>query len=321
MTKHIIIPESYINQRLDQALAKLLPEYSRTHIQKLITMGNLLLNGQKTFTKLKIKGGEKISITEIIPTLLKDQAEAIPLNIVYEDESILIINKPIGMVVHPGAGQPQQTLLNALLHHAPILKSVSRAGILHRLDKDTSGLLLVAKTTSALLHLQRQLKKRKILREYQAIVRGLIISGSTIEAPIERHPIKRIQMAVSDMGRPAITHYRVMEKYRFHTRLRIKLETGRTHQIRVHMAYIKHPIVGDKTYGGRLILAKKMSADLIQNLREFSRQALHAFVLEFTHPASEKVVRFEIDLPDDMQHLIQLLREDHALHRTHVARS
>jgi len=228
----------------------------------------------------------------------------------YEDDSLVVINKPAGLVVHPGTGNASRTLLNALLHHAPELKNLPRAGILHRLDKDTTGLLVVAKTAAALKSLTHQLKKRSMIREYQAVVNGSMISGGEVDAAIERHPLQRKKMAVSETGKPAITHYRIAEKFRGHTHLKLKLETGRTHQIRVHMAYIRHPLVGDSTYGGRVQLAKNMTEDAIQALRGFKRQALHAFALGFRHPETGKDVYFEIELPDEMKELISALRED-----------
>jgi 23S rRNA pseudouridine1911/1915/1917 synthase len=231
---------------------------------------------------------------------------------VHEDEALIIINKPVGMVVHPGAGNSNQTLLNALIHYAPQLKQLPRAGILHRLDKNTSGLLIIAKTPLALKNLSQQLKKRTLLREYQAIIYGKLISGGKVEAPIGRHPFQRKRMAVVDTGKPAITHYRIAEKYRAHTRLTVRLETGRTHQIRVHMAHIHHPIVGDTAYGGRVQLTKGMTPELIQQLRQYKHQALHAFALGFTHPVSQEWMRFECELPYDMQELIAALRNDKA---------
>ncbi len=306
----LTLPEDVAPERLDQALAKLLPDYSRTQIQSWIETHALLLNGATTKAKTKVKGGEHIEITIEEKSLPTWEAQAIPLSIVYEDEAILIINKPHGLVVHPGAGNAQHTLLNALLHHAEILRALPRAGILHRLDKNTSGLLVIAKTSAALKHLSNQLKKHTLVRQYQAIVTGRFISGGKIDAPMGRHPIHRKRMAVIDTGKEAITHYRMMEKYRAHSRLAIRLETGRTHQIRVHMAHIRHPVVGDPTYGGRLQLSKGMSPELIQVLRQFKRQALHAFALEFAHPLTDEWMRFEADLPEDMLQLIAALQHD-----------
>lgn len=307
----LIIPETYAGQRIDQVLAKLLPEYSRTQLKTWIDQGNILLDQQPIKAKLKVKGGETIDLQAQAKTLPPSwQAQDIPLSIVYEDESLIIINKPVGLVVHPGAGNADKTMLNALLHHAPELNLLPRAGILHRLDKDTSGLLVVAKTATALKNLSYQLKKRSIEREYQAIVYGSMISGGTIDAPIDRHPLQRKRMAVIDTGREAITHYRIAEKYKAHTRLKLKLETGRTHQIRVHLAYIHYPIVGDSVYAGRPQFNKGMSDELRLAIKQFKRQALHAFALGFTHPETQEWMRFEIELPQDMQDLIQILRQD-----------
>ncbi len=312
----LIIPETHANERLDQALAKLIPEFSRTQIQAWIEAGSVLVNGKSVKTKYKLKGGETVSIDAVIKPQPEWQAEEIPLPIVYEDEQLIIINKPVGLVVHPGAGNSSHTLLNALLHHAPQLQALPRAGIVHRLDKDTSGLLVVAKTSLAFKHLSHQIKKRTMLREYQAIVYGKLISGGKIDAPIGRHPLQRKRMAIVETGKPAITHYRVAEKYRAQTRLSVRLETGRTHQIRVHMASIHHPIVGDSAYGGRVRLTKGMTPELIQELRQFKRQALHAFALGLTHPVSHEFMRFECELPDDMQTLIKALRNDMTRNKT-----
>ncbi len=303
-----IIPETLAGDRLDQALAKLMHPHSRTEIKEWIESGHILVDEHSAKPKLKLIGGENISVTTPERAPSSWEAQAIPLDIVYEDEALIIINKAVGMVVHPGAGNADQTLLNALLHHDPQLQTLPRAGILHRLDKDTSGLMLIAKTPTALKHLSLQLKNRRITREYQAIVYGLIISGSTINAAIDRHPIHRKRMAVMDNGKEAITHYRVMEKYHGITRLRVRLETGRTHQIRVHLAHIRHPIVGDATYALRIPLEKGMSPEALTALRQFKRQALHAFALGFMHPVTNEPMHFEVDIPDDMQQLIAALR-------------
>lgn len=306
----LTIEDEYANDRLDQALAKLLPEFSRSQLQAWIETGDVLLNGHTTKGKTKVKPGDQVTLRAVRKAQPTYAAEAIPLTIVHEDEDILIINKPVGLVVHPGAGNSSRTLLNALLHHAPALQDLPRAGILHRLDKDTSGLLVVAKNDAALRSLNQQLKKKTMQREYQAIVTGPLISGGTVDAPIDRHRHQRTRMAVDEMGKPAVTHYRVMEKFRAHTRLKLMLETGRTHQIRVHMAHIRHPIIGDPTYGGRMQLIKNTTPELTQALRGLKRQALHAFALGFNHPRTKEPVRYEIDLPDDMSALLVLLRED-----------
>lgn len=307
---HLIIPAELQGLRLDQALAKLLPEYSRALIQQWIKNGNILLNQSLAKPKTTIIGGETVQIEAKLEVKAAWAAQPIPLNIIYEDEALLVINKPIGIIVHPGNGNPDRTLLNALLYHAPALALLPRVGIIHRLDKDTSGLLVIAKTLPAFTGLSKQLKARTIKREYQAIVSGEVISGGKITAPIGRHPVQRKRMAIIETGRPAITHYRILEKYRAHTRLKIQLETGRTHQIRVHMAYIQHPIIGDATYGERLRLPKGATANLIAALKQFKHQALHADELAFIHPLSQEAMHWKIDLPSDLQHLIACLKED-----------
>lgn len=306
----LIIPDEHRDERLDQALAKLLPAYSRTQIKEWIDSGMITIAGKTIKAKTKMMGGEEVTIAAELKVQPVYEAQDISLNIVYEDEDVLIINKPCGLIVHPGAGNQNNTLLNALLFHAPELKNLPRAGILHRLDKETTGLLVIAKNPMSLKNLSHQLKQRSLVREYQAIVAGKFISGGTVNAPIARHHTDRKRMAVTEDGKTAITHYRVMDRYRAHTRLRVKLETGRTHQIRVHMAHIRHPIVGDKTYGGRLQLAKGMSEELIHALRNFNRQALHAFAIEIEHPTTHGVMRFETPLPEDMQKLIHVLERD-----------
>jgi 23S rRNA pseudouridine1911/1915/1917 synthase len=306
----ITIPDELVNERLDQALAKLLPEYSRTQLKQWIESDQVTLNGVFVKAKTRVKGGDFITVHPVLRPEPAWKAENIPLEIVHEDDAVIIINKPAGLVVHPGAGNANSTLLNALLHHEPNLKALPRAGILHRLDKDTSGLLIIAKTPEALKHLSDQLKKRTLSREYQTIVYGQLISGGKVDAPIDRHSMQRKRMAVVDTGKHAVTHYRVMEKYRSLTRLKVKLETGRTHQIRVHMSHIRHPIAGDVLYGGRVLLSKGMSEALILSLRKFKRQALHAFAVGFIHPVTEEWVSFEADIPEDMQQLIAVLRED-----------
>ena len=306
----LIIPESAAGLRFDQALSQLLPDYSRTQIQEWIKKQEITLDGAIPKNKAIVIGGEIIVINATIKQPQQFTAENIALNIIYEDDAILIINKPAGMVVHPAAGHYSSTLLNALLHHVPALKDIPRAGIIHRLDKETTGLLVIAKTPAALLHLTRQMKERTITRIYQAVVGGIFISGGTIDAPIGRHPIERKRMAVTDTGKPALTHYRVMERYRAHTRLKIQLETGRTHQIRVHMAHIKHPVLGDPVYGGRLQLPKGANAELVAILRGFKRQALHAFELGIIHPLSGEAMSWRAPIPQDMQNLIECLRAD-----------
>ncbi|HSW69021.1 MAG TPA: 23S rRNA pseudouridine(1911/1915/1917) synthase RluD [Gammaproteobacteria bacterium] len=306
----LTIPTDLSGIRLDQALAKLLPDYSRTQIQEWIKKANITVNNQSCKPRDTVSGGEEIIINAMQKVQPAWQAQAIELNIIYEDETLLVINKPIGMVVHPAAGNPDSTLLNALLHHAPELKNLPRAGIIHRLDKNTSGLLVIAKTQQALLKLTTQMKQRKITRIYQAIVCGLLTSGGKVDGPIGRHPIQRKRMAVIDTGKPSVTHFRIIEKYRNHTRIRIQLETGRTHQIRVHMAHIRYPILGDPTYGSRLQLPRGASPSLIDKLRSFKRQALHASELGLIHPVTQKPLSWQAPLPEDMQDLIRVLKED-----------
>lgn len=314
MTKNdtitITITETHARQRLDQALAQLLPAYSRAQLQLWIKSGHVLVNGKPVKPNTKLSGDETVEIQVQARPNEPWEAQDIPLNIVHEDDDILIINKPIGLVVHPGSGVIHSTLLNALLHHAPQLKNMPRAGIIHRLDKNTSGLLVVAKTPAAYTSLTKQLKDRTMNREYQAIVYGAMISGGKVDAPISRHNLDRKRMSVNEDGRPAVTHYRVAEKFPAITHLHLKLETGRTHQIRVHMFHIRHPIVGDNTYGGKVRLAKGMTEELRQTLRSFNRQALHAFSLGFIHPVTNEEVSFKADLPDDMKNLLKVLRED-----------
>jgi len=311
----LVIPDDYFDERLDAALAKLLPAYSRTQIKDWIDNGSIQLNGEICKGKTKVRGGETVTVQAVMKEQPQWEAENIPLNIEYEDESFMIINKPPGLVVHPGAGNATRTLLNALLHYDAALQELPRAGIIHRLDKDTSGLLVVAKTPAAYKHITLQLKKRDLLREYQAIVSGAMISGGSVDAPLDRHPRERKRRAVVETGKPALTHYRVAERFRSHTRLKLRLETGRTHQIRVHMSHIHHPIVGDAVYGGRLQLTKGMTPELREALKTFKRQALHAFALGLAHPETDEWMQFEIDLPDDMKQLLELLRDDVARNR------
>jgi 23S rRNA pseudouridine1911/1915/1917 synthase len=239
------------------------------------------------------------------------QSEPISLDILHEDAHLIVINKPVGMVVHPAAGNPGGTMLNALLHHAPELRHVPRAGIVHRLDKDTSGVLVVARDLSAHKYLVEQLQARAFVREYLAVVNGVLTAGGTVDAPIGRHPVQRKRMAVVNVGgKSAVTHYRVEQRFRAHTLIKVNLETGRTHQIRVHMAHIHHALVGDQVYGGRLKLPAGSSEELIEVLRKFKRQALHARYLELVHPGTGESMGWEAPIPDDMQHLIDVMQED-----------
>ncbi len=292
--------------RLDQALAKLLSEYSRSRLQEWIEAGQVTLNGAAASVKQKVWGGEEIAVNpQAHPSEQPHEAEDIALNIVYEDDSILVINKPVGLVVHPGSGTWQGTLLNALLHHAPQLAEIPRAGIVHRLDKDTSGLLIVAKTLTAQTALVRQLQARSVKREYLALAYGEVPRGGTVDAPIGRHPTQRVKMAVVEDGKPAVTHYSVEERFPGCTLVRCKLETGRTHQIRVHLASIHHPLVGDTTY---LPGVQKCPAQLRAILNAFPRQALHAERLAVEHPVTGEIMEWHAPLPQDMQDLLHQIR-------------
>jgi len=296
--------------RLDQALAKLFPDYSRSQLQGWIRAGYVTLGNQLCLnTKEKVLLDQTVRIAAPLPIQETWSAQAIPLDIVYEDESILVINKPAELVVHPGAGVPDQTLVNALLHHDPALATVPRAGIVHRLDKDTTGLLVVARTLPVHNRLIQNMKQHEIIREYDAIVNGVIMAGGTVEAPIARHPSRRTQMAVVPTGRPAITHYRVIKRYPAHSHLRIQLETGRTHQIRVHMAYIHHAVVGDPVYKTSIASRARIEDPLKTVLRHFPRQALHAIKLSLHHPLTQEWMGFTAPLPADMKELIEALEE------------
>lgn len=309
----LTIPTELAGLRLDQALAKLLPSYSRTQLQEWIKQTHITVDQKPAKARELVLGGETITVDAQFKAQPAWQAQSIALDIIYEDEALLVINKAAGMVVHPAAGNPNHTLLNALLHHCPQLQALPRAGIVHRLDKDTTGLLVIAKTSAALIHLTAQLKARTISRLYQAIVCGLMTSGGKIDEPIGRHPMQRKRMAVTDAGKPAVTHFRVLERYRAHTRLKVQLETGRTHQIRVHMTHIRYPLLGDPAYGQRLQLPRGASPELIHILRTFKRQALHAYELELTHPETQKRMSWQAPIPADMQQLITILKADTAL--------
>ncbi|MEW5109735.1 23S rRNA pseudouridine(1911/1915/1917) synthase RluD [Morganella morganii] len=305
------INESQLGQRLDQALAELFPDYSRSRIKEWILDDRVQVNGRLVNKpKEKMLGGEQISIDALIDEDMRFEPQNLPLNIVYEDDDILVINKPRDFVVHPGAGNPDGTVLNALLYHYPDIADVPRAGIVHRLDKDTTGLMVVAKTVPAQTRLVESLQLREITREYEAVANGRMTAGGKVEEPISRHPTKRTHMAVNPMGKPAVTHYRVMEHFRAHTRLRLRLETGRTHQIRVHMAHINHPLVGDQLYGGRPRPLKGASDEFRDALREFDRQALHATMLRLYHPITGIQMEWHAPIPDDMVKLIEVLKAD-----------
>ena len=314
------IPAELNGARLDQALAKLFPDYSRSQLQNWIRAGHVTLNNQqKILVREKVQTNQLIEIIVQLEPAERWVPQSIPLNVVYEDEAILVINKPAGLVVHPGAGVPNQTLVNALLHYDPHLAMIPRAGIIHRLDKDTCGLLIIARTLLAYHNLSKAMKTQEITREYEAIVKGILISGRTIEAPIGRHPVHRIRMAIISSeagGRPAKTHFRTIHRYRAHTHIHLHLETGRTHQIRVHMAHIHHPIVGDPVYGTHIGIPNHLSATLKAALSTSHRQMLHASTLCFIHPITHQPMKWHAPLPKDMVHLIQCLSEDEQQHHT-----
>jgi len=309
----LTIPHEHAGQRLDQALAALLPDYSRSRMKAWIEGGEVRVDGAVLRPRDKVSGGEEVRITAQLPEESRAAPQAIPLVLVHEDKHVLVVDKPAGLVVHPGAGNPDQTLQNALLALDPPLAALPRAGIVHRLDKDTSGLLIVARTLPAHTALVRMIGDRDVHREYEAICRGVMTAGGTVDAPIDRHPTDRVRMAVRDGGREAVTHYRVIKRFRAHTHVRVQLETGRTHQIRVHLAHAGFPIVGDKVYGGRLTLPKGASETLRHALRDFPRQALHAARLQFDHPVTGKPIECVSPLPPDMRGLLDLLAaEDRA---------
>jgi len=308
------IPSELGGQRLDVALQKMLPEHSRSRLQAWIKDGLVKVDGAASTSKTKVWGGERV-LVEVQP---KPEQQAfkpqdIPLDIVYEDDHILVINKPAGMVVHPAAGNWEGTLLNALLFHAPQLKQVPRAGIVHRLDKDTSGLLVVAKTIPAQTHLVRQLQARTVKREYRAIVWGQLWRNGVVDQPIGRDPRSRTKMAINRAGKPALTRYEILERFSVQTYLRCNLETGRTHQIRVHMQFLKAPLVGDPVYGYRgIVPIRAMTQTLRDAVSKFNRQALHAIKLGLEHPASNEWMEWQIELADDMKQLLEAMRHEDA---------
>lgn len=315
-TMEYSVPPEHAGERFDWVVAQWLTDYSRSRLQEWIKSGWITLNGEPA------KAKEKVSAEDVIRADLDTalasldagewEAQPLPLHIVYEDDHVIVVNKQAGLVVHPGAGNPDQTLINALLHHDPELATLPRAGIIHRLDKDTTGLLVVAKNLESHTHLVEQLQERSVKREYRAIVMGTMVSGGTIDQPLGRHPGDRTRQAVVSGGKPAVTHYRILERFRSHTYLRVQLETGRTHQIRVHMAHIRHPIVGDSEYMGRLRLPAGATEELKQALRDFPRQALHAFALGFQHPHTGEQVEFEAPVPDDIEQMLKVLRANEA---------
>ena len=301
-----ILPEAAAGRRLDQALSEIFPEFSRTRLQTWLSEGKITVDGAVSKAKQRVRGGETIWIDPQPVPDERYEGQAIPIDIVHEDEQVIVVNKRAGLVVHPGAGNPDGTLLNALLHHDPGLASVPRAGIVHRIDKDTTGLLVVARTLVAHKSLVDQLKSREVSRQYWAILQGALVSGGVIDAPIARHPTLRTRMQVGDGGREARTYFKIGERFRHHTLIRATLDTGRTHQIRVHMSHHGYPIVGDPVYT-RLRIPAGADESLRQALRGFPRQALHAGELTFCHPASGESVTFEAPLPTDFLDLRRIL--------------
>jgi len=304
-----IIPENFDGWRLDRTLAEVFPDYSRSNLKNWILEGKILVDHNTVRPRFTVEGGELVELRVEPEQKTEWKPQEIPLDIAYEDEDIIVINKPAGLVVHPGTGNPDRTLVNALLHYEPDLENLPRAGIVHRLDKDTTGIMVVARSLRAHTSLINQLQSRSLKREYQAVVCGVVTAGGSVNAPIGRHPTQRVRMAVVENGKEAITHYRVETRFQAYTHLRLQLESGRTHQIRVHMAHIRFPIVGDQVYGGRLKLPKDASEPLIETLRNFKRQALHSTQLTLDHPGTGETLSWIAPLPDDMQKLIEELND------------
>jgi len=331
ITREAIIPESAAGRRLDAVLAELFPEFSRSRLQRWLKDGALTVDRATPRGRVAVKGGEQVRIAASQSQEGAVEPEPIPLEIVHEDETILVINKPAGLVVHPGAGNAAGTLQNALLHHDPRLGGLPRGGIVHRLDRDTTGLMVVAKTLQAHTHLVEQLQARTVGREYLALVAGTFTAGGNVNAPIGRHPRDRLRMAVQVGGKPAVTHYRIEARFPAHTLLRCKLESGRTHQIRVHMAHLHHPIVGDPLYGGRLRMPSGVEAlpapegpwpprrgdidapTVADCLRWFRRQALHAETLTLAHPANDATMSWCVGVPTDYAGLLDALTAHRAM--------
>ncbi|MCS5708778.1 23S rRNA pseudouridine(1911/1915/1917) synthase RluD [Candidatus Berkiella cookevillensis] len=312
------IPIDFKGMRLDAALAKCFPEHSRSKITDWIRAGDVLVDGASAMPKQKVAGAEKIFIKSQL-TELSDKAEDLPINVVYADEDIIVIHKPKGCVVHPGAGNWEGTLLNALLFHYPELKLLPRAGIVHRLDKDTTGLMVVARSQLAYHQLVADLKDRKLSRHYYALVKGELISGGTLSYPMGRSRQNRLKMTVAGNGKPAVTHYKVAKRFKGYTLLNVKLETGRTHQIRVHFSHVGHPLIGDPLYKARGILAPNLSEDLRNKIKAFPRPALHAYYLGLTHPATQEAMAWELPIPEDIKTMLKELGDE--CHHTKLASS
>lgn len=305
-----LIPIAMAGKRLDQVLVSVLPQHSRTRLQSWVRDDYIKVDNKPMSPSARIKGGEQLKICVTLKKQLDIVAEDIPLQIVFEDDELLVINKPAGLVVHPGAGNQRHTLMQALLNYDDQLSQIPRAGIVHRLDKDTTGLLVVARTLHSHTDIVKQLQARTIQRQYIALVTGLVVAGGTIDQAIGRDKKHRTKMAVTEQGRSARTHYRVAKKYKHHTQLKVTLETGRTHQIRVHMTWLKHPIVGDAMYGHNRQLLKGMSESMVKTIQAFPRQALHAHTLSLLHPKSKQTVQWQAPIPQDMCTLITALEQD-----------
>ena len=305
----IIIPSRMKGARLDASLAEMLPDYSRSKITAWIKSGDALINGKIFKPKDKTSGDEIVFLTLNQKQSNDWTAEEIPLNVVYEDEDIIVINKQFGLVTHPGAGNWTGTLANALLYYDPTLSRLDRVGIVHRLDKNTSGLMVVARNEKSQKYLVEQLQNHSVDREYSAIVYGHMIAGGTVDEPIGRDSRDRVKQAVSQSGKEALTHYRAIDRFKSHTHVKAILETGRTHQIRVHLSYVGHSLIGDPMYGGRVRFPKKASEELKKALLNFKRQALHSKKLTLKHPISGEVMSWKAPLPNDMQELLSVLKE------------
>ena len=305
----ITVDEKLAEVRIDKAISSILKEFSRMNIKQWINSGNILVNQEKVEPKTKLIIGQIVSVEPIFEDRKETVSEAMDLSIVFEDDHMIIINKPHGLVVHPGTGNMEGTLQNGLLHHHPALSKLPRAGLIHRLDKNTSGLLIIAKTNQSYNALVYDLQERLITREYRAICIGVMTSGGTVDANLSRDPNNRIRFKIMNQGKRAVTHYRVLKKFKNHTFLGLRLETGRTHQIRAHLSHIQYPLIGDPLYGGRFFTPKGAKEDLILKLKNFKRQALHACLLSFNHPIEKRNVKFESTLPTDMESILLEMSE------------
>jgi 23S rRNA pseudouridine1911/1915/1917 synthase len=308
--RRLQLPEGLAGRRVDQAAAQVLSEYSRSRLKIWIDSGELTINGAQVEPSAKVRGGEELVLDAQVEPIVPVAPEPVPISLLHQDDDVFVVDKPAGLVVHPGAGNRNGTLQNGLLHLDPSLAAVPRAGIVHRLDKDTSGLLVVARTLPAHAALTAQMGRREVKRRYLGICQGVLTGGGEIEEPIGRHPRERVKMAVIAGGRKSLTRYRVLERFGAHSFLSLQLETGRTHQIRVHLAHLRSPLVGDPLYGGRPRLPRSPTEELRERLQSFRRQALHASRLEFQHPINGQMIRFESPLAADIEELLALLRAD-----------